>query len=99
MSSMSWGVLGKSKTKQLPPARYFHAAVCLDDRYIFIHGGFSGMRPLSCCWVLDLSTASWTEVGRPVQRREECLSHHLAAEGGKKRATGEEQTPCGCNGK
>ena len=66
------------------------------SRFLLINGGSSGLRPLSCTWVLDLSTASWTEVGTLKAHAQRELSHQLAqAEGRRAKAAGDEQVlPC-----
>ena len=58
------GVKCKERGRRPKPAgRAHHAACVIDARYMLIHGGFNGLRPISCAWVLDLGASIWTEVG------------------------------------
>ena len=47
-----------------PTGRVHHVACVVDERYLLVHGGVSnGLRPITCCWALDLSTSTWNLVG------------------------------------
>ena len=45
-----------------PCARSSHAACAVDDRWVIVHGGWTGLKPLSCCWALNLETFSWNQI-------------------------------------
>ena len=45
-----------------PPWRYGQAAVALSSQSLLVSGGF-GIGTLDDCWILDLSTRRWMEVG------------------------------------
>ena len=45
-----------------PRVRLAHAAVALSSQALLSSGGYSG-RELDDCWILDLSTWRWREVG------------------------------------
>ena len=46
-----------------PRGRYAHAAVALSSQALLSSGGFGGGKELNDCWILDLSTWRWREVG------------------------------------
>jgi hypothetical protein len=60
------GVRGKSSKHpepiRKPSGRAHHAACIVENRFLLVHGGNNGLRPISCCWALDLATSIWTEV-------------------------------------
>jgi hypothetical protein len=40
-----------------------HVQCVVDNRFMLVHGGYNGLRPITCFWVLDLATGSWIEHG------------------------------------
>eukprot|EP00960_Hanusia_phi_P071793 767633-Hanusia_phi.AAC.8 len=45
-----------------PCARSYHAACAIDDQWVVVHGGWTGLKPLSCCWALNMETFSWIQI-------------------------------------
>jgi hypothetical protein len=68
-----------ASSRPKPAGRAHHAACVIDSRYMLIHGGCNGLRPISCAWVLDLGTSSWTEVGVAARGGEHAPVPHPSA--------------------
>eukprot|EP01135_Chromosphaera_perkinsii_P004861 Nk52_evm7s301 gene=Nk52_evmTU7s301 len=47
---------------KIPPPRTWHVSCCLQNRYMFIFGGFDGSTALNDVYMLDINTWTWYQV-------------------------------------
>ena len=48
--------------KDRPLSRTFHAACVVDDRWLVVFGGSTGVKLLSCTWEFDLESERWQKI-------------------------------------
>eukprot|EP00961_Rhodomonas_salina_P114973 1547090-Rhodomonas_salina.1 len=64
MPELAWTV-PPIPDKLRPPARCYHAACVINDRWMVIHGGWSGVKLLCCTWIFDLLNSKWQRTASP----------------------------------
>ena len=48
--------------KERPLSRAFHAACVVEERFLVIFGGTTGVKLLSCTWEFDLEQECWRKI-------------------------------------
>lgn len=65
LSRDAWTALAVDAGDDVPPPRWKHAAVALDEHRILVTGGRDGRTVRSDAWVFDASDLSWTSLDVP----------------------------------